>query len=173
MKKVFGILFGVSVASALAVAAVIFYADLRAPRGLTVGALYVLPLLISLLADSRKATLGLAALFSVLVLVGYELSADIGVPHWIVVSDRLITVLAIWVTAVLGVEMTVAKDRIRALGRLLTICAWTKQVRVAGEWIPIERYLTEHVGLRLTHGISKEAAEQILREEGIESREIH
>ena len=173
MKRVFSILTGVSIASALAVGAVIFYADLRAPRGLTVGALYVLPLLISLLADSRKTTLALAALFTVLVAVGYALSSDIGVPRWIVYSDRVVTVLAIWVTAVLGVEMTVAKQRIRSLGRLLTICAWTKQVRVAGEWIPIEQYLTDFVGVRLSHGISRDAAEQILRDEGIESREIH
>ena len=173
MSKVFGILFGVSLASALAVGAVVFYADLRAPRGLTVDALYVLPILISLLADNRRMTLSLALLFTALVWVGYALSHDVGVPTWIVVSDRLVSVIAIWVTAVLGVEMTVAKQRIRSLGRLLTICAWTKQVRVAGEWIPIEQYLTDFVGVRLSHGISKDAAEQILRDEGIESREIH
>jgi len=170
MQKVFRILFGVSLASALAVAAVIFYADLRAPRGLTVGALYVLPILLSLMADSRKVTFSLAALFSVLVIVAYHYSPELGVPSWIVVSDRIITVLVIWVAAVLGLEMTIAKRRIRDLDRLLTICMWTKQVRVNGEWVPIERYLTEQCGIRLTHGISKEAAEDLLREEGLAGR---
>lgn len=170
MQKIFRILLGVSVASSLAAGAVIFYADLRAPRGLTVGALYVLPLLISLMADSRKVTLWLAALFSALVVVAYAFSSDAGVPHWIVVSDRIITVLAIWVTAVLGVEVTQAKRQLREMGRLLTICMWTKQVRIDGEWISIERYLTEYCGIRLTHGISREAAEKVLREEGLEGR---
>jgi hypothetical protein len=170
MQKVFGILFGVAVVSSLAVGAVIFYADLRAPRGLTVGALYVLPLLISLLADSRKVTFLLAALFSVLVVLGYVFSHDVGVPGWIVISDRIITVLAIWVTAVLGLEMTTAKRRLRDMGRLLTICMWTKQIRIEGEWISIERYLTEYCGIRLSHGISKEAAEEILRDEGLAGR---
>ncbi len=170
MEKVFRALLGVSVASSLAVGAVIFYMDLRTPRGLTVGSLYVLPLLISLMADSRKVTLGLAFLFSVFVVVAYELSHEVGVPSWIVVSDRIITVLVIWVTAVLGVEMTIAKRRLRDMSRLLTICMWTKQVRVGGEWIPIERYLSEYCGLRLTHGISKEAAEKLLREDGLDGR---
>jgi hypothetical protein len=170
MRKVFDILFGLAVVLALAVGAVIFYCDLRAPRGLTVGALYVLPILISLLADSRKTTLWLAALFSVLVAVGYWFSADVGVPSWIVVSDRIITVLTIWVAALLGIEITVAKGEIRRMGRLLTICMWTKQVRVDGEWIPIEQYLTKHCGIDLTHGISREAAENILREDGLDGR---
>jgi hypothetical protein len=170
MQKVFRVLLGVSVASSLAVGAVIFYADLRTPRGLTVGALYVLPLLISLMADSRKITLALAVLFSAFVVVAYVVSKDVGVPSWIVLSDRIITILVIWVTAVLGTEMTIAKRSLRDLGRLLTICMWTKQVRVGGEWIPIERYLTEYCGLRLTHGISKEAAEKLLKEQGLDGR---
>ena len=170
MQKIFRTLFGVSLVSSLAVGAVVFYADLRAPRGLTVGALYVLPILISLLADSRRMTLWLAALFSALVVIGYALSRDVGVPDWIVLSDRVITVVTIWVAALLGLEMTLAKRRLRDMGRLLTICMWTKQVRVGGEWISIERYLTEHCGIRLTHGISKEAAEDLLHEDGLDGR---
>ncbi len=170
MKKFFGVLFGVSLISSLAIGAVIFYTDLRAPRGLTVGALYALPILISLLADNRKLTLGLAVLFSIFVVVGYMFSSDVGVPSWIVVSDRIITVLVVWITALLGLEMTVAKRRIRDMGRLLTICMWTKQVRVEGEWVPVEKYLTDYCGIKLTHGISQEAAEQILREEGLDGR---
>ncbi len=170
MERVFRVLLGVSVVSSLAVGLVIFYADLRTPRGLTVGALYVLPILISLMADSRKITLGLASLFSVFVIVAYAVSKDVGVPSWIVVSDRVITVLVIWVTAVLGMEMTIAKKKLRDMGKLLTICMWTKQIRIGGEWMSIERYLTEQCGIRLTHGISKEAAEKLLRDEGLEGK---
>ncbi len=170
MKKIFDTLFGLSVVIALAVGAVIFYCDLRAPRGLTVGALYVLPILISLLADSRKTTLWLAVLFSALVGVGYWLSHEVGVPSWIVVSDRIITVLTIWVAALLGIEITMVKQEIRKMGRLLTICMWTKQVRLDGEWIPVEDYLTKHCGIELSHGISKDAAEKILREDGLDGR---
>ncbi|MEO6054099.1 MAG: response regulator [Chthoniobacterales bacterium] len=42
---------------------------------------------------------------------------------------------------------------------LLTICAWTKQVKVGpDEWVPIDEFLHEQMGLRLTHGISPAAA---------------
>jgi hypothetical protein len=170
MRKVFDILFGVALVVSLAIAALIFFIDLRAPRGLTVEALYVLPILISLLADSRKLTIWLAVLFTVLVGAGWWFSTEAGVPNWIVASDRIVCVIAIWVTALLGIEITFAKQRIRRMGRLLTICMWTKQVRVNGEWISVEDYLTKHVGLSLSHGISKEAAEQILSEEGLDGR---
>ena len=105
------------------------------PRGLTVHALYVLPLLISVLADDRRLTLGLAALFTILIVLGYVLSPLGGVPNWIVVWDRVITVLVVWITAVLGTEMSSAKRQIRDMGKLLVMCAWTKQVKVEGNWV--------------------------------------
>jgi hypothetical protein len=170
MEKVFQILFGVSIASALAVAAIIFVIDLRVPLGISIDALYVAPLLISLLADDRAATLGLAALCTILAAVGYVFSPSLGVPRWIVVYDRFIGILAVWITAGLGSEMATAKRQIRDLGKLLTICAWTKQVKVDGDWMSIDRYLTERCGVRLTHGVSKEAAEKMLRERGLDVR---
>ncbi len=170
MRKVFDVLFGAVLVVSLAVAALIFFVDLRAPRGLTVEALYILPILISLLADSRKTTIWLAALFTVLVAVGWWFSHDVGVPSWIVLSDRIIAVIAIWVAALLGIEITFAKQEIRKMGRLLTICMWTKQVRVDGEWITVEDYLTKHCGISLSHGISKQAAEKILTEDGLDGR---
>jgi len=40
---------------------------------------------------------------------------------------------------------------------LVTVCAWTKQVRVGNEWKSLEDFLTERLHLRLSHGISDEA----------------
>jgi len=164
MDKVFRILFGVSMISAVAVAAVVFILDLEVPSGISVEALYVLPVLISLLADDRMATLCLAVVFTGLIALGFAFSPRLDLPVWVLVYDRLIVVLVVWITAVLGSEMAMAKRKIRDLAKLITICAWTKQVRVGGEWMSIDRYLTEYCGVTLTHGISKEAAEKILRE---------
>ncbi|MEO6848238.1 MAG: response regulator [Chthoniobacterales bacterium] len=42
---------------------------------------------------------------------------------------------------------------------LLTICAWTKQVKVGpDQWVPIDEFLHDQLGFRLTHGISPAAA---------------
>jgi DNA-binding response OmpR family regulator len=45
---------------------------------------------------------------------------------------------------------------------LVTICAWTKQVKVGPEqWVPIDEFLHERLGFRLTHGISPAAARML------------
>ncbi len=50
-------------------------------------------------------------------------------------------------------------------GALLLICAWTKQVKVGDEWISIDKYLSEHLGMRLSHGISTEGLAKFMSSE--------
>jgi two-component system, sensor histidine kinase and response regulator len=59
----------------------------------------------------------------------------------------------------------------QALGRVtklqtavLRMCAWTKQVHVDGKWVPVDKYLHDTLGINITHGLSEEAAQQLLRE---------
>jgi hypothetical protein len=170
VNRIFDHLKGFALAASVATAALVFVADLRTPRGLTVTALYVVPILLTLLSDRQAITFGVAVVCTVLVLAGYQFSSDIGVPGWIVMADRSIVLLLIWVTAWLGVEITRAKRRIRELEKWLTLCAWTKQVNVEGEWIPIERYLADYCGLKLTHGMSQEALNHFMGEVGREIR---
>jgi len=70
-QTIFRILSRVSLVASVSAAALVFMLDRRAPLGLTIGALYVFPLLLSLLADRRRNTLGVAWLCSVLVVLGY------------------------------------------------------------------------------------------------------
>lgn len=35
----------------------------------------------------------------------------------------------------------------------ITICAWTKRIRVDGEWISFEEFLSNQLGKKVTHGI--------------------
>ncbi|RVU43521.1 GAF domain-containing protein [Lujinxingia sediminis] len=44
--------------------------------------------------------------------------------------------------------------------RYVTLCAWTKSIRVSGEWMSFERFLSTHLGISVTHGIHPEAARQ-------------
>jgi PAS domain S-box-containing protein len=50
--------------------------------------------------------------------------------------------------------------------KLLTICAWTKQIRHDGQWISLDAFLSDHLDLKLTHGMSDEAAEKMLADFG-------
>ena len=53
-------------------------------------------------------------------------------------------------------ELQQALNQIAHLkNEILRVCAWTKQVNIDGQWIPIDMYLAKHLGLRLTHGISE------------------
>ena len=36
----------------------------------------------------------------------------------------------------------------------LVVCAWTHRVKYAGRWISMEEFLIEHLGFRVTHGLS-------------------
>ena len=39
---------------------------------------------------------------------------------------------------------------------LLKVCAWTKRIELNGKWIPIDEFLTKHLHLNLTPGVSVE-----------------
>ena len=48
--------------------------------------------------------------------------------------------------------------------QLQVVCAWTKRIRVAGQWLTFEEFLKHHLHLKLSHGISPEAIEILTRE---------
>ena len=51
-----------------------------------------------------------------------------------------------------------ATEEIRRLRRgLLKVCAWTKRIEVDGRWLSIEEFLSKHLHLQLTHGMSDDA----------------
>jgi len=43
--------------------------------------------------------------------------------------------------------------RIRYLEGFLRICSFCKKIRVGGEWVPIEDYITEHSASQFSHGL--------------------
>ncbi|MGH9839996.1 MAG: hypothetical protein ACREEM_14525, partial [Blastocatellia bacterium] len=163
-------LFNVTAIISLAAAFIIFVTDIQTPLGVAVSALYVIPIIVSVLADHRPLTYAVAGVCTILVIAGYYFSPDIGVNRLTVIADRAIVISLLWITAMLCVSMTKTRQQIRDLGRLLTICAWTKQIKVDDTWISIEDYLTQHLDLKLTHGISKEAAEKYLKDMNLDIR---
>jgi PAS domain S-box-containing protein len=47
---------------------------------------------------------------------------------------------------------------------LLKICAWTKRIEIDGRWISVDEFLSDHLHLKLTHGMSVEG-ERIFQKE--------
>ena len=52
-------------------------------------------------------------------------------------------------------ELAKATMEIRKLQEgLLKVCTWTKRIQVDGAWIPIDEFLSQHLHLKITHGMS-------------------
>lgn len=47
------------------------------------------------------------------------------------------------------------------LENLITVCAWSRKIRVDGEWVTFEQFLIDRLGLPITHGVSPEAAARL------------
>jgi hypothetical protein len=45
---------------------------------------------------------------------------------------------------------------------LVTVCSWTKRIQHEGRWMTMDEFLKDHLHLKLTHGISTEAAEEMV-----------
>ncbi len=57
------------------------------------------------------------------------------------------------------------RERREELERFVAICAWTRLIRWNGEWVRVERYLSERFGVQVTHTISEDAMRR-LEEDG-------
>jgi len=75
------------------------------------------------------------------------------------VSFALAALIAV---SLLAIVATV--NRLEHLRQIVTVCAWTGQVKDGTEWIRLEDYLKKRFGVAVSHGLSKEAAEKMATE---------
>ena len=52
-------------------------------------------------------------------------------------------------------------ERSTDLQQLMTVCAWSRKIRVEGEWMSFEEFLVKRLGLTITHGIDPEVAKRL------------
>lgn len=78
---------------------------------------------------------------------------------------QVISGIVIAVAELLLIAVTVYfAKKIRDLQRMVTICAWSKQVRHKGEWISIEDYLERVHRIQASHGLSPRRAIELKQE---------
>jgi len=80
------------------------------------------------------------------------------------ISNHLTTVVLICAVAVALLFIIFIVVRLEKLQQVVTICAWTGQVKFEGEWIRLEEYLKKRFGISVSHGLSREAAEKMAKE---------
>lgn len=51
--------------------------------------------------------------------------------------------------------------RSKNLKKLITVSAWSRKIRVDGEWMSFEEFLVQRLGVSVTHGIDPDAAQQL------------
>jgi hypothetical protein len=49
-------------------------------------------------------------------------------------------------------------------GQLQVICAWSQRIRIEGKWMTLEEFLKNHLQIKISHGISPEAMDKMVKE---------
>jgi CHASE3 domain sensor protein len=80
------------------------------------------------------------------------------------IFDQTASLALVGVTAVALIALIAILIRLEKLRHIVTVCAWTGQVKDDGEWIRLDEYLESRFGLSISHGLSDEAAEKMKRE---------
>lgn len=52
-------------------------------------------------------------------------------------------------------------DRTADLQKFVTICAWSRKIRLDDEWMSLEDFLVQRLGISITHGIDPEIAKRL------------
>lgn len=81
-----------------------------------------------------------------------------------VVSGQIMSMVLIGAVAVALVFVVVILLRLEKLQQFVTVCAWTGQVRVQGQWLRLDQFLERQFGISVSHSLSREAAEKMMHE---------
>jgi CHASE3 domain sensor protein len=80
------------------------------------------------------------------------------------ISSQVTSVVLIGTVVMVLIFIVIILRRLEKLQQVVTICAWTGQVKYEGEWVRLDEYLQRRFGLSVSHGLSQEAAEKMIAE---------
>ena len=81
-----------------------------------------------------------------------------------VVSSQLMSLVLIVAVAMALIMVVVILLRLEKLQEFVTVCAWTGQVKFQGQWLRLDEYLKKQFGIAVSHSLSQEVAEKMMRE---------
>ena len=90
----------------------ILVADLFVPLGIAFGVSYLIVILLTLWLPDKKSTLIAGLSSSILVLTGFLISLPEGI-WWMVVANRMLSFVAIWVTVLFVIKLKSGSDDLR------------------------------------------------------------
>ena len=86
------------------------------------------------------------------------------------ISSQIISVVLIGTVITVLIFIIIILRRLEKLQQVVTICAWTGQVKYGDQWIRLDEYLQRRFGLSVSHGLSQEAAGKMIAEIKTSSR---
>jgi len=81
-----------------------------------------------------------------------------------VVSGQIMSLVLIAAVAVALVLVVMILVRLDKLQRFVTVCAWTGQVKYQGQWLRLDEFLERQFGVTVSHSVSEEAADKMMKE---------
>ena len=78
--------------------------------------------------------------------------------------DQTVSLILVGITAIALIAIAAVVIRLEHMRQIVTVCAWTGQVKFGDEWIRLEDYLKRRFGISVSHGLSKEAADKMIQE---------
>ena len=100
-------------------AAIVFGLDLMLPLGVAEAVPYVAVVLISVWSPQKRDTLSVALICTILTGLGFFLSPE-GAKLWIVLANRAEALFAIWITAILAMQIKKSDVTVREQSQMLT-----------------------------------------------------
>lgn len=79
-------------------------------------------------------------------------------------SSQVTSSVLIGAVAIMLMFIIIILLRLEKLQQVVTICAWTGQVKYEGRWVRLDEYLERRFGLSVSHGLSREAADKMATE---------
>ena len=95
-----------------------FALDLKLPLGVAGGVPYVVVVLLAARLPGTRPVLMAALAGSVLTVLGYFLSAEVGIETWMVAVNRMVALLVIWCTALAMYSRQETSQRLEATEQL-------------------------------------------------------
>lgn len=158
--------------------AIILGLSLAIPHGIVIYAFYAIAVVSSLPTWDRRFVREMALAAAVFVMLDAALLQQPVVGSLERFVNFIVGLLGIWAALHLCLEaITAYENRVheqvrqaQALseagalaGHVVLLCAWTKRVKEDGEWVPMEEFLKRHLHVRISHGVSDEVRDQLVR----------
>jgi hypothetical protein len=157
--------------------AILLGLSLTVPEGMVIYAFYAIAIVTALPTWDRHFVRDMSLAAAVFVLLTVVLLPVPESGSWARLLNGGAGLLAIWAALHLCLE-TIASYEARVqeelrqaqalaqsrelAGHVVMLCAWTKRVKEDGQWVPLEEFLTRHLHVRISHGVSDDVRDQLV-----------